>query len=215
MIERLDREVGRVLKTLDERKLAENTLVLFSSDHGATFERGNMGASAYHDSNRPFRGHKRTLWEGGTRVPAIVRWLGRVPAGRTSGEIVHNIDVLPTLLAAAGSESVPSNLDGLNLLGVWEGRDKSPERTLFWEWRSEGYNQLAAMRGDFKLVITGDTALELFNVDSDPAERITVAADHGPLAQQLRREVAAWLATESEAAKWGKNPRPAVGGASP
>ncbi len=204
MITRMDREIGRVLKTLADRNLANDTLVVFTSDHGATFERGNQGASAFHDSNRPFRGQKRTLWEGGIRVPAVVRWPGKVPAGKTSSEIVHNIDVLPTLLAAAGAESAPPNVDGRNLRGVWEGKEKAPERTLFWEWRVEGYNQLAAMRGDSKLVITGNTSPELYNVESDPAERISLAADHQPLAQQLRRELTAWLATESESAKWGK-----------
>ena len=205
MIERLDTEIGRVLKTLDEQKLSQNTIVLFTSDHGATFERGSEGAPAFHDSNRPFRGHKRTLWEGGIRVPGVVRWPGKVPAGKTSSEIVHNVDVLPTLLAAAAPESTAPNADGRNLLGVWQGREKSPERTLFWEWRVEGYNQVAAMRGDMKLVITGETAAELYNVESDPAERISIAAAYQPLVQQLRRDLTAWLATESESAKWGKN----------
>ena len=205
MMTRMDREIGRVLKALDDQKLSGNTLVVFTSDHGATFERGAMGAPAYHDSNRPFRGHKRTLWEGGIRVPAVVRWPGQTRAGTTSSEIVHNIDVLPTLLAAAGAETMPAGVDGRNLLGVWRGRDKAPERTLFWEWRTESANQIAAMRGSHKLVITGDTNPELFDVELDPAERITIAGDHAPVVQQLRRELAAWLATESEAAKWGKS----------
>jgi arylsulfatase A-like enzyme len=203
MITRLDKEIGRVLKALDARKLAGSTLVIFTSDHGATFERGSEGAPVYHDSNRPFRGHKRTLWEGGIRVPAVVRWPGKVPSGRTSSEIVHMTDVFPSLLAAAGSESAP-NVDGRNLLTVWEGKERAPERTLFWEWRTEGYNQLAAMRGDLKLVITGSTAPELYDVEKDPSERITIAADHQSLVQQLRRELTAWSATESESAKWGK-----------
>src|SRR5262249_58764786 len=104
MITRLDREVGRILTALDSLKLADNTLVVFSSDHGATFEVRNRGASAYHDSNFPFRGQKRTLWEGGIRVPGVVRWPGQVPAGQVSSEIVHMTDLLPTFLAAAGAK---------------------------------------------------------------------------------------------------------------
>ncbi|MEJ7638708.1 MAG: sulfatase-like hydrolase/transferase [Singulisphaera sp.] len=71
MITRLDKNVGRVMAALDDRGLADNTLVVFTSDHGATFEAGNQGTSDFHDSNQPFRGQKRTVWEGGTRVPAL------------------------------------------------------------------------------------------------------------------------------------------------
>jgi arylsulfatase A len=208
MVTRLDKEVGRVLKTLDELGLTDNTIVLLSSDHGATFEAGNQGASAYHDSNRPFRGQKRTLWEGGVRVPGVVRWPGHVPAGKESHAIVHNTDVLPTLLAAAGFEPETAwKVDGRNLLPVWEGKAKGAERTLFWEWRVEGSYQLAAMRGDLKLVITGKGGRpELFNLENDPAERRSIIAEHPALAKELQKELAAWLATETAESKWGKEP---------
>lgn len=210
MVGRLDREVGRVRQALDDLGLADITLVAFSSDHGATFEKGNQGASAFHDSNRPFRGQKRTLWEGGVRVPGTVRWPGRVAAGRVSNEIVHNIDVLPTLLAAVGGEPDPAwKVDGRDLLAAWEGKERAPERTLFWEWRSEGTTQFAALRGDLKLVFTGGNRGELFDVEADPGERRSVAAEHPALTKRLREELAAWLATETEASKEGK-PKPAT-----
>jgi arylsulfatase A-like enzyme len=205
MVTRLDKEIGRLLKTLTDLGLAENTIVLFSSDHGATFEKGNQGTSAFHDSNRPFRGQKRTLWEGGIRVPGVVRWPGKVPAGRTSSEIIHMTDVLPTFLAAAGAGGEASGkVDGRNMLPVWMGQQKAPERTLFWEWRVEGTRQLAAMRGDFKLVITGGNRPELFNVETDPGERRSIIADYPELAKELQDGLAAWMATETEAARWGK-----------
>jgi arylsulfatase A-like enzyme len=207
MITRLDREVGRVLAALDELGLRERTLVVFSSDHGATFEAGNQGASAFHDSNRPFRGQKRTLWEGGLRVPAAVCWPGRVPAGKVSEEVVHMTDVFPSFLAAAGIEPQAAwQLDGRDLLGVWQGRAPAPERTLFWEWRAEGYYQLAALRGRFKLVLTGSQPPELFDVVGDPGERRSVLAEHGELARRLRGELDTWLKTETEESKWGKSP---------
>ena len=114
-------------------------------------------------------------------------------------------DVFPTLLAAAGTRPDAAwKIDGANLLGVWEGKAKSPERTLFWEWRSEGYNQLAAMRGDLKLVVTGNSPPELFDLSKDPAERRNVIAQHKALAARMRKELNAWLATETEESKWGR-----------
>ena len=123
LVTRLDKNVGRIVKALQEQGLADNTLVVFTSDHGATFERGNQGTSFAVDSNRPFRGQKRTLWEGGIRVPAIVRWPGKVPTSTVSHQVIHMTDVFPTLLAAAGGAPDPSwKVDGMNLLPVWEGK---------------------------------------------------------------------------------------------
>jgi arylsulfatase A-like enzyme len=198
MVTRLDRNVGRVLQALDDLKLAEDTIVIFTSDHGATFERGNLGVSNALDSNHPFRGQKRTLWEGGIRVPGVVRWPGHVPSGVISDQIIQMTDLMPTLLAAAGSEPDPAwKVDGIDVMPAWTGARPLPERTLFWEWRSEGANQSAAMRGRFKLVLTGDAPPELFDVEADPAERRNVIAEHAELAQDLRARIKAWLATES------------------
>ena len=112
MVTRLDKNVGRVLAAIDRLGLDRDTIVIFSSDHGATFEEGNKGVSNFHDSNRPFRGQKRTLWEGGIRVPGVVRWPGHVPGGVVSRGIVHNTDILPTLLAAAGGVAPTRRLEG-------------------------------------------------------------------------------------------------------
>ncbi len=198
MVTRLDRNVGRVLAALDDLKLADDTIVVFTSDHGATFESGNLGTSNALDSNRPFRGQKRTVWEGGVRVPGVVRWPGHVPAGVVSGEVIQMTDLFPTLLAAAGAAPDPAwKVDGTDVLPAWLGRGHVPERALFWEWRSEGVNQVAAMRGRFKLVVVNDGPGELFDVEADPAERRNVAAEHPELARKLRGELKAWLATES------------------
>jgi arylsulfatase A len=199
MVTRLDRNIGRVLAAIDGLGLAGDTLVVFASDHGATFEAGNRGVSNFHDSNRPFRGQKRTLWEGGIRVPGVVRWPGHVPAGLVSHDLVHMTDLMPTLLAAAGGTPDPAwKVDGRNLLPAMTGAAKYPERTLFWEWRSEGYHQLAAIRGDLKLVITGQTRPELFDVEADPAERRSLAAQFPEVAKSLEAELKSWLATERD-----------------
>ncbi|HEY2157636.1 MAG TPA: sulfatase-like hydrolase/transferase [Isosphaeraceae bacterium] len=207
MVTRLDRNVGRVMTAIDRLGLDRDTVVIFSSDHGATFEQGNKGVSNFHDSNRPFRGQKRTLWEGGIRVPGVVRWPGRVPSGVLSHGIVHNTDILPTLLAAVGgSPDRAWKVDGLDLLPAWTGAAKYPDRTLFWEWRSEGCDQLAAMRGNLKLVITGGTRHELFDVEADPAERRSIAAQYPDDANALEAGLKAWLATERE--NPGESPGP-------
>jgi arylsulfatase A-like enzyme len=118
-------------------------------------------------------------------------------------------DLLPTALAAAGKTPDEAwKVTGANMLEVWKGKAKPPERTLFWEFRVEGYHQLAAMRGDKKLVITGErNPPELFDVVRDPAERINLLPEQKPLADQLRKELDAWLATETEASKWGRQPK--------
>jgi arylsulfatase A-like enzyme len=201
MVTRLDRNVGRVLRAIDDAGLAGETLVVFTSDNGATFEAGNQGTSLALDSNRPLRGHKRTLWEGGIRVPAAARWPGHIPAGRVAREPMQTIDLLPTLLAAAGSRPDPAwRVDGVDRLAAWIGSSATPastsERTLFWEWRGEGADQAAAMRGNLKLIVNRGGAPELYDVVADPAERRDVAAAFPEVVERLQEELEAWLATE-------------------
>jgi arylsulfatase A-like enzyme len=197
MVARLDRNVGRILDAIDGAGLRERTIVVFASDHGATFEGGGKGASALVDSNAPFRGQKRTLWEGGIRVPACVRWPGRIPAGTSSAEPMHAADLLPTLVGAAGGPAHEGPaLDGVDLMPAWRGSGRVPDRVLFWEWRSEGAEMLAAMRGDLKLTINRGGKPELYDVAADPAERIDRSALHPDAVKALRGELEGWLATE-------------------
>jgi arylsulfatase A-like enzyme len=194
MIQRMDASIGRVLKALDDNGLAQNTLIVFSSDNGATFEAGNKGTSAYHDSNRPYRGQKRSLEEGGIRVPGLARWPGRIPAGVRSPDPMHMTD-MPTFLAAAGGAADPAwKLDGMNMLDVWTGKAKAPERTLFWEWQFPGNEMFAAMRGDFKLLQIGGVRF-LYNVREDPGERRTLVAEHPKVFERLQGELKSWMAT--------------------
>lgn len=197
MVAHLDHNVGRLLQAIEARGLAGRTLIVFASDNGATFESGNQGTSNALDSNRPLRGQKRTLWEGGIRVPGVARWPGHIPAGVISTAPVHAIDLLPTFLAAAGGTPDPSwRVDGSDLLPTWAGTVPPAERTLFWEWRAEGANQLAALRGDLKLVVTNGGKAELYDVASDVAERRDVTAEHPEEYRRLQEELNAWLATE-------------------
>jgi arylsulfatase A-like enzyme len=155
-----------------------------------------MGASNFHDSNRPFRGQKRSLEEGGIREPAIVRWPGKVAAGKTSEEIVHMTDVMPTFLAAAGTRPEAAwKVDGANMLDVLTGRAKAPDRTLFWEWQIESGNMYAALHDDYKLLVIGENYF-LYNLRNDPQERRTVAQEYPEIFAKLRAELSAWKATE-------------------
>lgn len=196
MIHRLDSAIGRILRSLDEMKLAGDTMVVFTSDNGGTFEKGNQGASAYHDSNRPFRGQKRSLEEGGIREPAIVRWPGRVPAGTRSTDPIHNVDLLPSIMAAAGATPDSAwKVDGVSMLDVWTGKAKAPDRTLFWELENQsGWTMYAASRGDFKLLRLGPNEF-LYNLKNDPGERRTLGAEYPEVLAGLRKDLDGWLAT--------------------
>jgi arylsulfatase A-like enzyme len=198
MITRLDWNIGRLTRLLEEMRLTQNTLIFFASDNGATFEWGNQGASVALDSNRPLRGQKRTLWEGGIRVPALVCWPGRIKGGAVSDENVHLIDLLPTFVAAAGGTDNPAgHLDGQNLLPRWTGQAPVSERTLFWEWQSEGSDQLAALHGNEKLVVTGGGKPQLYDLETDPAERRDLSAARPQRTRQLQDELKVWLASET------------------
>lgn len=196
-VTRLDRNVGRILEALAQKGLTDSTLVVFASDNGATFEMGNQGTSAFHDSNRPFRGQKRTVWEGGLRVPALAVWPGHIAAGRVEPAPVLTTDLFPTLLALAGGRPDPAwRLDGLDVSGAWTTGSAVPDRTLCFEWQSEGTDQLAALRGRHKLVVGAGAKPELYDVEADPAERRDLSAQFPQVARQLREELEAWRRSE-------------------
>jgi len=172
--------------------LRDNTLIVFTSDNGATFEERNYGASGFHDSNAPFRGQKRSLEEGGIRMPSFVRWPGRVPAGKRSEALMQTTDLLPTLLTAAGGTPA-ANVDGKNMIDVWKG-GPAAERTLLWEFNADGWSMYAAMRGDWKYLEIGPNRW-LYNVRKDPQERRTYAQEEPEIFKTLQAEMKAWLAT--------------------
>lgn len=199
MIERLDAAIGRIVKTIDDAGLGSNTLIMFSSDNGATFEDRTYGAPAFHDSNRPFRGQKRSLEEGGIRMPSFVRWTGHVPSGKRSDAVVHMTDVMPSFLGAAGVTPIAAwGVDGANMLDVWMGKAKAPDRTVFWEFNVEGWNMYAAMRGDWKYLQMGEVNKWLYNVKDDPGERRTRAQEYPEIFKGLQADLQTWLKTAKQ-----------------
>jgi arylsulfatase A-like enzyme len=183
LIEHLDSGIGRVLDALDKHGLAENTLVIFTSDNG--------GVLAHEANNGPWRSGKTHMYEGGLRVPLAARWPGRIAAGKHTGGRWLSMDLFPTILEACGAEPV-GGIDGASLLGALTGGDeKSPERDLYFVRREGGLayggkSIEAFRRGDWKLVQDSPFApLELYNLADDPLEAKNLAGSHRPMLEKL------------------------------
>ena len=188
MIQRMDMQVGRVLQALDDTGLAENTVVVFTSDNG-----GERFADTW-----PFTGRKTELLEGGLRVPALLRWPARVPPGRVAQQVAISMDWLPTLLAAAGGSPDPAfPSDGMNLLpGLAQDAPPTP-RKLFWRYKAN--LQRAARDGDWKILKVNENSF-LFNVADDPMERANL--------RERRRDIFDRMVTEWN--KWDSAMLPEV-----
>ncbi|MFM8376912.1 MAG: sulfatase, partial [Phenylobacterium sp.] len=179
IVTRMDLQIGRVLDALDARGLAEDTLVIFTSDNGG--ERFS--------DNWPFTGMKTELLEGGLRVPALLRWPGRVAAGTTCDQVTLTMDWMPTLLAAAGGSPHPDfPMDGIDLADALSGAPAVP-RTLFWRFRH--LDQEACRHGDWKyLKIAGETFL--FDLAADPRERANLKGREPERYQAILELYRAW-----------------------
>jgi arylsulfatase A-like enzyme len=180
MIEALDQQIGRVLEALHNHGLAENTIVIFTSDNG-----GERFADTW-----PFTGRKTELLEGGLRIPAIISWPARIPKGRTTDQVAITMDWLPTLLAAAGTEPDPASPpDGINLLPILTQGAHTVPRKLFWRYKANA--QRAVRDGDWKyLKILENTFL--FDVVNDPMERANLKTRHKDIYDRMIAEWSTW-----------------------
>ncbi len=184
----LDAGVGRVLEQLDALGLASETMVIFYSDNGAFMSPGSGLEVAV---NAPLRDGGNTLWEGGIRVAAVARRPGRIPPGSVVDEPLISLDILPTLLAAAGAR-IPSapKLDGDDMGRALEGRKSPSPRPLFWRYR--GYS--AARNGRYKILRTAeDEPFQLFDLEIDAAETTDLAAERPPVLARLQARFENWL----------------------
>ncbi len=182
MVERLDRDVGKVLDRLEANGLTDRTIVFFCSDNGAA-----QRWEGRFDSSGPLRGHKRDMYEGGLRTPMIVRFPGHVPAGEVSDVPWTFADVLPTLCAVANVDPT-ERVDGSNvwpvITGDTDGRSEM-DRTFYWEFHEGGYQQ-AIRRGPHKTIRTApERDWELYRLDNDPGEANDLAADLPDLTTEL------------------------------
>jgi len=187
-ISAMDDALGRVLRTLDELKLRENTLVIFFNDNGANTSREHGLKFA---TNAPYRGGRPDCWEGGIRVPAIFRWPGRLPADVDCDTPLIATDVLPMILATAGvSPPAGRVLDGIDPTAILAGRAPAPERVLGWEYGG----QAAVRAGRYKLMRPGrGQPFQLFDLVADPGERRDLAARETATAARLSRAYQDWL----------------------
>ncbi len=183
MVKSLDANVGRVLAELKRLGIDDNTIVVFTSDNGG--ERFSY--------NWPFVGQKGELYEGGIRVPGIVRWPGYIAAGSQSDQVITSMDWMPTLLAAAGGHAdkgVP--LDGINVMPVLMGKAKPHKRTLFWRYKA--HEQKAVRDGNWKYLKMGEKEF-LFDVVVDRRERADLKELHPAVFERLKAAYARWDST--------------------
>ncbi len=197
----LDDSVGRLLKRLDELGLRENTIVVFNSDQGADMGKIGLGGLRLNmmGYNGPHRGGKHTYWEGGVRVPWIVRWPGHVPAGRTDElSVLSGVDWLPTLCAIAGVKINANDFDGEDTSAAWLGHGLHVRtKPLFWKASSPG-SESYIREGQWKLrhpTRKNSGELELYDIIVDPAELNDIAAQHPDIAKKLSTKVEAWVST--------------------
>jgi arylsulfatase A-like enzyme len=186
MISRMDADVGRLLALLKKLGLDEKTIIFFSSDNGPHREGGND--PDFNDSNGPLRGIKRDLYEGGIRVPLLVRWPGKVPAGSTSDFVGAFWDVLPTL-AGLGGAKVPSGLDGLSFVPTLleKGAKQKQHDYLYWAFYERGGAQAVRM-GNWKAVQQPlGKPIQLYDLASDLGEQKDVAGQHADVVARAQR----------------------------
>ena len=182
MITRLDADIGKLLARLDEMQIATNTVIFFSSDNGPHQEGGND--PKFFESQGGLRGIKRDLYEGGIRVPMIVRWPGIVPAGRVSEQVWAFWDFLPTVADIAGGK-IPAGIDGISMLTALTGYKQKNHEFLYWEFHEGGSKQAVRMQ-DWKAVrLAPGQPLELYNLKTDRAELLDVAGENPAVIAQI------------------------------
>jgi arylsulfatase A-like enzyme len=193
IVEEADTNVGAILAALQRANLAQNTLVIFISDNGGEWL----------SRNAPMFHRKGTVWEGGIRVPAIMRWPAGLPAGKVSAQMAITMDLTRTILGVSGADVGGARLEGADLLPLLKGSSAPVERTFFWR----NTTQRAMRRGNLKVVLDGGQQL-LFDVVKDPAERSDLAAVHPGVVAAFKQQIEAWEKDVNDEAAALKGKRP-------
>jgi len=183
MLKRMDTGIGKVLEALKQMGVDRNTLILFFSDNG--------GAQKNYANNGKLRDFKQSVYEGGIRVPFIVRWPAKLPAGAVCDEPVICLDIMPTICAAVGAELPRDRVyDGKNMLPVISGKAREPlHEALFWDG---GEVQWGVRTGKWKLLTNRRGELELYNLEEDLSEKSNVIEEHPDIAERLKHAYSNW-----------------------
>jgi len=182
MVSMVDREVGQIFTLLKELDIDDNTIVFVCGDNG-----GARYFNHFFDSNGQFRGKKGNLYEGGLRIPMIVRWPGRIKAGVVSDHLWYFPDVMPTLAELAETEP-PDNIDGISIIPTLlgkqaAGRKQKNHKYLYWEYRG----QTAVRMGNWKVVSPGkNKPFELYDLNKDISEQNNIADEHPDILAKMK-----------------------------
>ena len=199
MVNVLDNYVGQISNELEKLGIADNTLIIFTSDNGPHTEGGHD--PEYFDSNGIFKGTKRDLYEGGTRVPMIANWPGKINAGSRSDHVSAFWDFLPTM-AELTEQPLPGETDGISMMPTLVGGSEQQQHEfLYWEF-AERKGRVAIRKGNWKAVryeasIDPHSPLELYDLSDDPGESVNVAAEHPEIASELRNLIESARTTPS------------------
>ena len=207
VVTNVDRHIGRLMDKLDELNLSDNTIVIFSADNGPEDIHIRNATHSGVGSAGPFRGRKRSLYEGGVRTPFIIRWPNGVSAGRIDNDTpLCAVDFLPTFCNLAGVDIDGLVLDGEDMTNALRGRSVTRKKPLLWEWRFNiaGHclhksPMLSIREGDWKLLLNPDhSRVELFNIPRDPMELNNRAEYMPERVAQMADRVLAWQDTLPE-----------------
>ena len=192
-----DENIGNLTVLLEDLEIRDKTLIIFLSDHGHSYETRTFGGGG---SAGPFRGGKTSLFEGGIRVPAIISWPGKIPEGQVRTQICHSFDLLPTIASFCNIDSLPGDVEGIDISDLIKENDTPNERTMHWKLGS----QWAVMKNNWKLIglpvdPSGKIPLDkvndrlfLVNLDEDSTESINLAEKYPQILQQMIEEYLQW-----------------------
>ncbi|MDA8527710.1 sulfatase [Opitutaceae bacterium] len=216
MVESVDESLGRIVDTLKEFEIYEETLILFTSDHGGLSNSGPASKRELATSNAPLRAGKGHMYEGGIRVPLIVRWPGISADGESTALTVSGLDVFPTILDALDlPKRPPGSLDGVSFAATLRGESvSSGDRALYWysdrgrRGSTGDLNAAVVRQGDFKLIeFFNENRLELYDLSRDPSETTNLADKRPKVRDRLMAKLAAWkkemkVKDRTQPAKW-------------
>ncbi|MGM0528901.1 MAG: sulfatase-like hydrolase/transferase [Bacteroidota bacterium] len=192
-----DENIGNIIELLNDLKIRDKTIVFFMSDHGHSYEIRTFGGGG---SAGPFRGGKTSLFEGGIRVPAIISWPGKIPGGKIRSQACHSVDLLPTIAALCNIDTIPENVEGMDLSNLLVNNEDIGERTLYWKLGS----QWAVMKDNWKLIghpvdPSGEMPLDkikdrmfLVNLAEDSTESKNLAEEYPDTLEQMAGKYLEW-----------------------